>query len=187
MNKENKIFLSVCGSILAIVAITIFLSFGTKDSYAVNPDLGTGEACYRCGSDYVWTSMDDDYCAPVPEYGTKGNCVNANVEYSIEYYQYGGSAFTSLFSSLPTTAHVGDTITINNPVKRVVLSFSTDKYPNATIQGSIDSNSITKELTFDGWTSSDLWGLGSNAKVGSTTANSAWNGSTKIKTTKFKE
>ncbi len=34
MNSEHKMFLKVCGSVLAIVAIAIFLSFGTGDSYA---------------------------------------------------------------------------------------------------------------------------------------------------------
>lgn len=62
MNKERKIFLSVCGSILAVVAIAIFLSFGTGDSYAESTsDYG----CTYSGWFVAGTDTDSSYnCCP---------------------------------------------------------------------------------------------------------------------------
>lgn len=73
MNKEHKIFLSVCGSILAVVAIAIFLSFGSGDSYAVSSDYN----CSGLGSHNTLVSNGSGgyVCCPaaMPKYGSSYN------------------------------------------------------------------------------------------------------------------
>ena len=88
--------------------------------------------------------------------------------YTISYDSYVGTVATK-----PTTGTYGTQLTISKPTKNIVVSFNGNSQ-GATISS---TSSITKAYTFNGWTSSSGDGLESTALYGSSSATSAWSGS----------